>query len=584
MQRKMRLAPLAVIAVAAIALSACGSSGSSKSSGKSSGAPTGASAAPSGASTAAADVPSIFPTEQAGAGTLVYGADQEPTGFNNATSKDNGTAAANITESTWPSASYGQPNLVPAFNKYLFTSDPVQTSTSPQTIEYKINPKAMWSDGVAIDEKDFEFNWKAQNGTDKNYDVASSSGYSQISSVKAGPGGADDVIVTYSKPYSDWAGLFSPLLPAHTIIAQEPKFGGSVEKAWNDGLDANPLVSGGPYTVSSYKVGDNLVLEPNPKWYGPAPKLSKITFRFLPESITQPQALQNKEVQMIYPQPQLDEVAQIAKLPNVKSELNFGLSFEHIDFNLKKPGLDDLVVRQAITTAIDRKAIIARTVGQFSNKAQPEGNSVFVNNQPAYQDHTPAGTTTGDAAAAKKMLEGDGYALGSDGYYAKAGKTLDFKFTTTAGNALRQQTATLFQAEMKTAGIKIDLDIRPSKVVFPDLSAHKFDISLFAWVNTTFPAAGTQQLYATGSDSNYGSIADPAIDAASTKAVGDTDSAAEDADLNHVDTLLWKGAYTIPLFQKPTYIAYTDNFVNIHDNPTSDGPFYNAYTWGVKTQ
>ena len=36
-------------------------------------------------------------------GTLRYAADQEPTGFNNDTSKDNGTAVVNVMIRIWPS-------------------------------------------------------------------------------------------------------------------------------------------------------------------------------------------------------------------------------------------------------------------------------------------------------------------------------------------------------------------------------------------------------------------------------------------------------------------------------------------------
>ena len=588
MLRKQTLASLTVVTAAALALAACGSSGSGGSKTSATGGSTTTQSSAKATQAAGAPVPSTFPTVAAGPGTIVYAADQEQTGFNNLTSKDNGTAATNILESVWPSASYGQPDLTFAFSKFLFTEDPKQTSASPQTIEYKINPKAVWSDGTPIDVNDFIFNWKAQNGTDKNYDVANTSGYNLIDSIKQGTD-SKDVIVTFKSPYSDWAGLFSPLVPAHIIEGLKSKFGGSVEKAWNDGLDNSPVVSGGPYMVSEYKPTDHLTLVPNPKWYGDPPKLSSIVFRYITDSTQEPQALQNGEVGLIYPQPQLDEVQQIAKLPNIKSELNFGLSFTN-------PFLADQKIRQAIVTAINRPAILARTVKQFSDKATPLGNSIWLSNQKPYVDHTPAGETVGDAAAAAKILEGDGYTKDATGYYAKAGKELELKFTTTAGNALRESTATLFQQEMKAAGIKIDLDERASKVVFPDLSNGKFDISLFAWVNTTFPASGTEQLYTTGeakyfyelmetgSDSNYGKWSDPTIDSLAKKAVGDTDSTTEAADLNKIDQQLWADSYTIPLFQKPTYIAYDQKYVNVHDNPTSDGPFYNAYTWGTKAQ
>ena len=60
-------------------------------------------------------------------------------------------------------------------------------------------------------------------------------------------------------------------------------------------------------------------------------------------------ALRNNEVQLIYPQPQLDLVKNIKDLePNITSKTNFGLSFEHIDFNTKDFHLAQKQVRQAI--------------------------------------------------------------------------------------------------------------------------------------------------------------------------------------------------------------------------------------------
>jgi peptide/nickel transport system substrate-binding protein len=40
---------------------------------------------------------------------------------------------------------------------------------------------------------------------------------------------------------------------------------------------------------------------------------------------------------------------------------------------------------------------------------------------------------------------------------------------------------------------------------------------------------------------------------------------------------------TIPLYTKPTFIAYRNTFANIQDNSTLEGPFFNANTWGAKT-
>jgi len=39
---------------------------------------------------------------------------------------------------------------------------------------------------------------------------------------------------------------------------------------------------------------------------------------------------------------------------------------------------------------------------------------------------------------------------------------------------------------------------------------------------------------------------------------------------------------TLPLYQKPTFIAWRNTFVGIGDNTTSQGPFWNASVWAQK--
>jgi peptide/nickel transport system substrate-binding protein len=66
-------------------------------------------------------------------GTLNYAADQEPTGFNNNTSKDNGTSVANITINMQPVAFHLTPDFKVTINADLLESAE-QTSEDPQTI------------------------------------------------------------------------------------------------------------------------------------------------------------------------------------------------------------------------------------------------------------------------------------------------------------------------------------------------------------------------------------------------------------------------------------------------------------------
>jgi len=561
-----RISPALAVATASIALAAaaCGGS-SSNSSGSGSG---GGSSASAGGNNAQVKNDTVKK-----GGTLAFAADQEPTGFNVNTSKDNGTSVQNIIAPVYPNAFNNLPDFSVKIDNNLLTSAEL-TSQEPETIVYKINPKAVWSDGVPIDAKDFIYMWKSLNGTNKDLDVASTTGYENIKSV-AGSDGDKTVTVVFKDKFADWKSLFSNILPSHYVQKQA---GG-----WNTGLDKSMPISGGPFVITSYKPGDSLTLSRNDKFWGTRANLDKIVYRFLPESQTQPDALKNGEVQLIYPQPQLDLVQQVKALPTVESQTNFGLTFEHIDFNTKVKGLDDAKVRTAMAVGMDRTQLLNATVKQFSDKAQVLGNRIYVNNQPEYVDNSKVvpNIGTGDIKDATAMLEADGYTKGPDGTYAKGGQKLSFKFSTTSGNRLREQQGILFQAQMKKIGVNIMIDNKSSKVLFPALSKGQFEISDFAWVATPF-ASANQPIYQTGGGSNYGKYSNPQVDTLIKQAVSELDPAKVKDDWNQVDALIWKDMPTIPLYQKPTFIAYDKKFGNIGDNATQQGPFWNAGTWGMK--
>ena len=109
-----------------------------------------------------------------------------------------------------------------------------------------------------------------------------------------------------------------------------------------------------------------------------------------------------------------------------------------------------------------------------------------------------------------------------------------------------------------------------------------FDIANFAWVGTPFTISSSKALYIFPSDSNYGAYDNDKIDQLFNQAIAELDPA-KAADLaNQVDAQMWTDMATLPLYQKPTFIAWRNTFGNIHDNSTSDGPFWNSETWGLK--
>jgi len=526
-------------------------------------------------------------------GSATFALDEDVAGFNILQANDAEFVLQEINDQIWPQAFLTPPSLTPTLNKDLLTSAAV-TSTSPQTVVYKINPKATWSDGTPISAADFIYNWQANSGSAKYKDLggaaylaASSAGYNDIKSVTSSNGGKTATVV-FSAPYGDWRSLFSPMIPAH--IAQKVGF--------NNGFQTfGPAVqvSGGPYMIQSYTKGEDLVEVRNPKWWGTPGKLSKIVFRFILDDAQQPPAIQNGEANLVNPAlAALSYYDSVKNIAGFTTKVDAGLEFQHMDFNeATNPYLANVNVRHAIAYGTNRQQMIARIVSPLSPAIKPLNNRMWMATQPAYQD-TSGGFGAYDPAKAKAALTAAGMTMGSDGYFHPnsgplKGQDLSFNISTTSGVEVRAQIEQLFQASMKNIGIKINVKNYDANTFFGTvLPKGEYDIGEFAWVLTPFDSSN-QPIYCSYTNAsvcgqNWIHYANPTVDQLLTKASATIDPTKSAALYNQIDTILWKDMVTLPLFQQPQLFGWSTKLGNVVPNTSNVGVTWNAQLWGNKTQ
>jgi peptide/nickel transport system substrate-binding protein len=518
-------------------------------------------------------------------GTLRFGPDQEPTGWNTNTSADNGFANQVVIVRVLPSAFLVKPDFTVVPDPDLNAEEPkLEEVNGKQVVTYTIKPEAKWSDGQPIDVEDFKYLWESI--TSEGFDVASTTGYEDIESIEAGAD-AKTIVVTYKKKFADWKSLFSTILPSRYMKEQEAKLGGA-KQSWETALKKDLPVSGGPFLVESFDTTNKIVtVVRNEQYWGQKAYLDKIIYQVLPESVTQPAALKNGEVDMIYPQPQLDAVGQVKALePEVTSEINFGLVFEHLDLNTQQKDLADPNVRKAIAYGLDREAIVKAGPAQFDARAAVLNNRIYMNNQPEYVDNG-GDYKSRSVEKAKDLLTQSGYTPGSDGIMTKGGKKLSLRFTTTQGNKLREDTGVLIKSQLKEIGIDVVIRNLPSTEYFGEaLPAGDFDMGLFAWVGTPFAASANKSLYVTATpenrQSNYALVSDKRVDDAFDQVVTELDEQKVIDTMNQIDAWLWEDMATIPLYQKPTFLASRATFAGIKDNASSQSPFWDSEKWYLK--
>lgn len=540
-------------------------------------------------------------------GTATMALDETLAGLNVLTSGSNEFVLQEIMNLVWPQVYITTGTLSEQLNTD-FVSKVKVSSSGPQVITYTINPKAVWQDGTPINADDFIYNYQTQSGnaqwTDTDgtaYQPAGTTGYNQITSVvgsnppkgaacSAGTAGArnaglcpngDTVTVTFAKPFADWQSLFSDLVPAH--IARTV--------GWNTGFTGpTQAISGSWYSIQSVSTS-SVVLVRNTNYWGTQGKLDSIVFQQFGDDTQEVPALANNEVQVIDPITVSLAIVQAAKqVTGIKSETTPGLQFEHFDFNQTNPYLKKLKIRQAIAYGTNRKQIISHTVGEIAPSIQPLGNHMFMNTQPQYVNNGVAYASV-HVKTARSLLKGLKFKLGRDGYFhpnygPERNKDLSFTISTTTGNPTRAATEQLFQANMKSIGIKIVIQNYAAADFFGTiLPKGQYDIGEFAWVSTPF-VTGNEPLYcsytnAANCGSNWVHFANKAVDQLVFAGAASTSPTTEAADYNAADKLLWAQMVTLPLYQKPIFNAWSSKYGNMIPNASSSGITWNGNAWGL---
>jgi peptide/nickel transport system substrate-binding protein len=507
--------------------------------------------------------------EPAEGGTVVYGADQEPEVMNPMVTAGNLFATSIIVEPVL----LGAYTVTPDFEYVPVLLDgEAEVTEDPFTVTYNIKDEAAWSDGTPITADDFIFTWQTIMNPD--FDITSRDGYDKITDGEA----VDDKTVkfTFSEVFAPYKTLFSVsnrVLPKHVLEGED------FDTVWNDEI----TIASGPFMFDSWEKGQQATIVRNEEYWGEEQaKIDELVFRFIEDSNTQVQALKGGEIDMFYPQPQVDLVEQVTAITDVEAEASAGTVWEHLDFNFAVPPLDQQYVRQAIFQAIDRDALASQLIQPINPEAEPLNNLIYVNNQSEYEPHFDQYEF--DPAAAMQLLEENGCTKGADGIYTCNGTRLSFRYTTTAGNELRELQLQVIQQQLKAIGVEIVPATGPASDVFANVLPagpdKAWDLFNFAWVGSPDPF-GSNSIWLCGGDQNYNSYCNQQVTDLLNQTNTLVDAEERAATYNEADALMADDIPVVPLYQKPTFFAWRSAIEGPQDNPTQVGPTWNAATWTV---
>lgn len=337
--------------------------------------------------------------------------------------------------------------------------------TSPLTVRVDLNPEAVWSDGTPITAADMVATWTALNGSDDDFEVRSTAGWSDVDEVTADDDGLGYSVV-FDRVRSDWPQYVYPSLPASVASSAE---------RFNDGFDDRAVPSNGPFAITEIdRDAGRVVAERNPSWWGDPPRLDAVTWQAATIGV-QLEALADGDLDAIEaPSPARLDEADLSG-DDVRMLRSLGTEWTHLTMNGGSGPLRDASVRRALALALDRGELAEVVLG----------SDILLPGQRGYRDQSDLIATDRDES--RRLL-------------AEAGYTADDPLTLTmpvpATTSTSTERATAIAEQLSEVGVEVQLERVPDEDFFATrVIPLDFDLVTFTHSGSAFPLVDAKALF-----------------------------------------------------------------------------------------
>jgi len=357
-------------------------------------------------------------------------------------------------------------------------------SRDGRTLRYKIRPNIYFHDGVRLTCADLRFTWRvvmnpANNGITQD-------GYRDIRDIDC----RDPLVavVHMKRLYAPFLQQLwgvngnAPILPEH-VLAKYNDAKGSFNRAPFQGAP----IGSGPFAFVRWDRGSQVVLKRFDRYFLGKPKLASVVFKYVPDSNTLAAQVKTHEIDMavhvgaaVWPQ--------LQKIPGTLLKAPPVYTYDHVDFNLRKPLFaHDVMLRRALAMAIDRKSIlekVAHGLGDLSDTALSPKISPGWTRDTVHYGFDPAG--------ARALLESDGWHAGADGIRLRQGVRLAFNLQTQAESTTGKANQAVIQSQWHDVGADVAIKNVPTAQFFANdtsgtLQGGHYDVAIFAWSGAADP-------------------------------------------------------------------------------------------------
>jgi peptide/nickel transport system substrate-binding protein len=386
-------------------------------------------------------------------------------------------------------------------------------SPDGRTATFHLNDKALWEDGKKVTSKDFSFSYRLYA-----HPAIASSRQDYLHDLLLKPDGTIDfdkgvvtpddttLVLHFNRPVAPGIVLdhFNDLMPvAEHVFASIPP---ELIRPKSAEL---PVVGAGPFKLKTWHRQSSMVLSSSPSSVLPHPAATgTVTFIVVPEYTTRLAMLKSGQIDAMISAGGINpkDAAEMARHnPDVSIKPLGNRYFDSVVWlnidgeswrksKIVRPNrfFGDKRVRQAMTFAIDRQAIIDGFMG-------PE-HATIVNTtlSPAYTaiSDNSLHPYAYDPAKATALLKEAGWTPGPDGILQKNGTKFSFELAAPVGNPRRNYAATIIQQNLRDIGIDCKLKFDESLMFNKNQNEFRYDAALSGLAAETLPF----QLVIWGSD------------------------------------------------------------------------------------
>ena len=319
-------------------------------------------------------------------------------------------------------------------------------------------------------------------------------------------------------------------------------------------------VGTGPFEFVSQMQDKDVILKRNPDYWAGAPKIVRIRFEVIPDTITAALEMRKGsgdiESNVLTP----DMVEALRREKDVVVQSGPGAIVMYANFNTQDPKLRDPRVRQAIACSTDRAALVQSLwhgEAQLAATQLPSGHWAAASNAdlPQYPH---------DVARAIALLDSAG--LKPD----KNGIRLRFTLKTSTDETTRL-VAQAMQQQMRAAGIELDLRSAEFGTFYSDITRGAFQMYMLRWIGSNEDPDFLRYAFATSSfppkGGNRGRYSNPRVDALLNQANAETDEAARRRDYIEVQQILAHDLPSIPLWYPNNEAVHSTRVIGVKLDP-----------------